>query len=78
VVGRVATSKLAYQRIGLAEATAESDHTDWVDLFGGGVGRRFGDNVRIGVDVDRVGRRSPLAFRVYQGFRIGGSFTYGY
>ena len=32
----------------------------------------------IGFDVDRVARRSTLAFREYRGFRIGGSFTYGY
>jgi hypothetical protein len=78
VVGRAGTSRLAYQRISVAGSTVESDRTDWLDLYGGGIGRRLGDNVRIGFDVDRVGRRSPLAFREYQGFRIGGSFTYGY
>ena len=78
VLGRAGLSQLAYQRVSLGESTAESDRIDWVDLFGGGVGRRLGDNLRIGIDVDRVSRRSPLAFREYQGFRIGGSFTYGY
>jgi hypothetical protein len=78
VVGRAGISRLAYQRISAGSSTVESDRTDWVDLYGGGLGRRLGENVRIGFDVDRVGRRSPLAFREYKGFRIGGSFTYGY
>ena len=78
VVGRAGTSRLAYQRMAVDGATAESGRTDWVDFYGGGVGRRLGENVRIGFDVDRVARRSTLAFREYQGFRIGGSFTYGY
>jgi hypothetical protein len=78
IVGRAGTSRLAYQRVAVDGATAASDRSDWVDLYGGGVGRRIGDDVRIGFDVDRVARRSTLAFREYQGFRIGGSFTYGY
>ena len=78
VVGRAGTSRLAYQRMAVDGATASSGRTDWVDFYGGGVGRRLGENVRIGFDVDRVARRSTLAFREYQGFRIGGSFTYGY
>ena len=78
VVGRTGLAQLAYRRLDDAGAAAAAGRRDWAVLMGMGVGRRLGDYVRVGIDVDRVARRSPLADREYQGFRIGGSFTYGY
>ena len=46
--------------------------------YGVGVGRRVGDYIRAGFDVDYNERRSEVAFRGYEGFKFGGSFTYGY
>jgi hypothetical protein len=78
VVGRAGLAQLAYRRLDSAGAAAAEGRRDWADLFGAGVGRRLGDRLRVGIDLDRVARRSPLPDREYQGFRIGGSFTYGY
>ena len=78
VVGRAGVSKLGYRSVSSGTSVTGTDRTDWADIVGAGFGRRLGDDVRIGVDLDRVSRRSPRADREYQGFRIGGSFTYGY
>jgi hypothetical protein len=34
--------------------------------------------MRIGIDLSYDRRRSPVADRQYEGFRLGGSFIYGY
>jgi hypothetical protein len=52
--------------------------TDTVTSFGVGVGYRFGDLGRLGVDVERVERRSDLASRGYSGTRVYGSARYGF
>ena len=77
VVGRVGVTRMAYQafdRIG----SVLPDRTDRTWLVGTGVGRRFGTDVRIGVDVNYVTRVSGAPFRDYSGVRAGGSVTYGY
>jgi hypothetical protein len=78
VVGRAGLSNLAYRSVAAGLPIAGGDRIDWAHLVGGGVGRRFGDDIRVGVDVDRVSRRSSRIDREFQGFRIGGTFTYGY
>ncbi|HVW04063.1 MAG TPA: outer membrane beta-barrel protein [Vicinamibacterales bacterium] len=77
VVGRFARTRLDYRAeagSAFATATARRDH---VDVYGFGVGRRLGTDVRVGLDVDRAERRSSLAGNGYHGMRIGGTVTYG-
>ena len=51
---------------------------DTVTIYGGGLGYRFGDLARVGLDVEWAERRSDLPDRVYQGTRIFSSFRYGF
>jgi hypothetical protein len=77
VVGRAGRATLAYQGF-LDETAPRTTARDRVTTFGVGVGRRLGDHIRVGFDVDHGRRRSDAAFRGYEGFKFGGSFTYGY
>jgi hypothetical protein len=45
--------------------------------YGGGLGYHLGRDTRIGVNVDRVQRRSPLKLHTYTGMQYGVSVTYG-
>lgn len=75
MVGRVGRTTLDYQRLVSLESSERTD-TEW--LAGGGIGRRVGRSARIGFDVNHLRRESPLgAAREYEGWRIGGSLTYG-
>jgi hypothetical protein len=75
VVGRFSGTRLDYRaETGSAFATARRDH---IDVYGIGVGRRLGTDVRVGLDVDRAERRSSVAGDGYHGMRIGGTVTYG-
>jgi hypothetical protein len=61
------------------EGTASAEHRlDRLWAYGLGVGRRLGDAVRIGVDIEQVIRESTAAGRGYDGLRSGGSLTYGF
>lgn len=51
---------------------------DTVALYGGGVGYRFGDLARVGLDVEWSERRSDLPDADYRGTRIFSSFRYGF
>jgi hypothetical protein len=74
-VGRFGRQILNYQR---RQSFGPGERTDTAWHAGGGVGRRVGRTARIGVDVVRVRRNSPeLPERSYEGWRIGGSLTYG-
>jgi len=74
-VGRMSRQLLAYQQ---RQSAGGSERTDTVWAFGGGVGRRVGRTARIGINVDHLRRESPRApARGYNGWRIGGSVTYG-
>jgi hypothetical protein len=76
-VGRVGVQQLNYRtRIGTVVAVA--NRIDIVHSYGGSIGYRAGNNVRIGFDVDRQHRASPVSDRDYQGLRFGTSVTYGY
>lgn len=78
VVGRVGRARLAYR--GLAgDAGADADgQRDLITTFGIGFGRRLGESIRVGIDIDHGRRQSDAAFRGYEGFKVGGSVTYGY
>jgi hypothetical protein len=62
----------------LAVEGLSSPRQDTVTLYGGGIGYRFGDLARVGLDVERSERRSDLPDRAYQGTRIFSSFRYGF
>ena len=73
VVGRVRRHSLAYR------PTAGHDgRLDRAWQTGVGLGRRLGEQMRVGFDVDYVRRDSPLPSRAFDGYRVGGSVTYGY
>jgi hypothetical protein len=73
VVGRVRRHGLAYR------PTAGHDgRVDRAWQTGVGFGRRLGEQMRVGLDVDYVQRDSVLPSRAFDGFRVGGSVSYGY
>jgi opacity protein-like surface antigen len=76
VQGRVGLQRLGYRQApGIAASIAP--RSDVHRLVGAGIGFHPGRDVRIGVNVDRQRRSSPLQSRDYQGYRIGMSITYG-
>jgi hypothetical protein len=76
IQGRVGMQRLAY-RAAEGAAGALPDRADSYRLFGGGIGYHLGREVRIGFNVDRQRRTSPVHSRDYEGYRIGSSITYG-
>jgi hypothetical protein len=78
IVGRAGRAALAYQGL-LADGGGEpvTRQRDRLTTYGVGVGRRLGEHIRVGFDVDHNQRHSETAFRGYEGFKFGGSFTYG-
>ena len=77
VVGRVSWATLDYKHLldtGL-DLTGRSERRLG---YGAGLGRRLGEDLRLGVDVDMVRRTSDFDSRTFDGLRIGGSVTYGY
>ncbi len=52
--------------------------TDRVAVVGLGAGRRLGSDVRVGINVNHMQRRSPIAGRSYQGYGVGGTVSYGF
>jgi hypothetical protein len=77
VVGRVSFATLDYQHL-LGPGLDLASRTDRRLGYGAGLGRRLGDDLRIGFDVDVVRRTSDLDARRFDGLRVGGSVTYGY
>ena len=76
-VARGGIRHLGYRdRAGVLVAVA--NRTDAVTSYGGGIGYRFGEDVRLGVDVDKQTRTSPVPAREYSGLRFGTSLTYGF
>jgi hypothetical protein len=78
VSARAGLTELAYR--GLqgtpTDPGATPGRTDRTTVYGGGIGRRIGTDLRIGFDVDQVDRRSAVAGRSYEGLRFGGSVIY--
>jgi hypothetical protein len=80
VVGRIGETRLDYRGfISAPDAAAPpgSDRTDRLLLRGVGFGRRLGEEVRVGFDVNYVRRRSTNTASAYEGYRFGGSISYG-
>jgi hypothetical protein len=80
--GRVGIQRLAYETYVGASVDANvddirPDRNDTYRTFGGGIGFHAGRDIRIGLNVDRQRRTSPLRARDYEGYRIGTSITYG-
>jgi hypothetical protein len=61
--------------VSIAEMNAE--HTDHIDIMGGGIGYRAARDARIGVNVDYYRRRSPVVGNNFSGLRAGVTVTYG-
>jgi hypothetical protein len=47
-----------------------------VNSYGGGIGYRLGNDVRVGFNVDWQHRSSPVVNREYHGLKFGTSVTY--
>jgi hypothetical protein len=76
LVARGGLQTLDYQQ--RASATALARRVDIVSVYGGGVGYRIGETLRLGVDANYYRRVSEtLAQHDYEGFRVGASFSYG-
>jgi hypothetical protein len=79
VVGRAGRSTLAYETFTVDVGNAFGPgQRERLITYGIGIGRRLGDHVRVGLDIDHGRRRSDAERREYEGFKVGGSFTYGY
>ena len=76
--GRVGVSRLAYRDMVTSRAGLAGPRTDRVNAFGGGVGRLLGSDLRIGVDIDHVKRTSTVVLHSYEGFKVGGTISYGF
>ena len=68
--------RLAYREIpGVADLL--HDRVDRYGIVGAGIGYHLGRDTRIGVNIDRERRSSPVQRRAYMGYRTGISVTYG-
>jgi hypothetical protein len=76
VVGRGGRQTLDYRRRVTLEAGGDG-RLDRSDMVGAGVGFRVRPDVRVGFDVNHLRRRSAADGRSYEGYRLGGSVTYG-
>jgi hypothetical protein len=75
VTGQARRVWLDYQPFADAGVPAR---TDRVTSFGGGARYRFGELAQLGLDVERVERRSDRPDREYRGLRVFGSVRYGF
>jgi hypothetical protein len=66
--------RLAYRSLVGSDA---ADRVDRVVQFGAGVGYHMIGAVRLGFNVSRQRRNSPIPGREYEGYRIGSSVSYG-
>jgi hypothetical protein len=73
VQARAAVQRLAYRELASAGTLARVDR---YTLYGAGVGIRLA-GMRVGVNLDRERRESPLAGHEYDAYRMGMSITYG-
>ncbi len=77
VIGHVGRTDLDY-RARTGGAVAEAGRSDLVTVYGLGLGRRLGTDIRVGLDVEYASRDSNVPIRAYEGLRGGGSFSYGF
>jgi hypothetical protein len=79
VEARLGRTRLAYR--GLLDengAAVGAGRVDDVKVYGVGIGRHIGSELRVGFNVNHVERLSDAPGRSYGGYRIGGTVTYGY
>ena len=76
VQGRLGHYRLAY-RAKTGTSPLLADRVDSYSVRGAGIGFHLGDDMRIGFNVDREHRTSPIRLRFYAGYRAGLSVTYG-
>jgi hypothetical protein len=74
LIGRLGTQRLDYRDRG---GVADQRGIDHVETYGGGLGYRMSNTLRIGFNVDAQRRSSPIAKRDYRGVKLGMSVTYG-
>jgi hypothetical protein len=77
VVGRVGTQNLAYRDRAGADVLV-SNRVDYVHAYGGGIGYRMGQDLRLGFNADKTRRLSDVARRQYDNLTFGMSVTYVY
>ena len=77
VVGRIGVQKLAY-RDSAGASVEVPGRIDHVQTYGGGIGYHMGNDTRIGFNVDRQQRTSPVPNGNYHALRYGTSVTYGF
>jgi hypothetical protein len=58
-------------------STLLADRVDSDGVYGTGLGYHFGRDLRVGFNVDRERRTSPVQRRFFEGYRAGVSVTYG-
>jgi hypothetical protein len=76
VQGKIGTQRLAYRPArGVPDLLPH--RVDSYNVRGAGVGFRMGREMRLGFNVDRERRTSPVRRRDYLGYRTGISVTYG-
>jgi hypothetical protein len=75
-VGRLGGQRLEY-RTRTGTTVEAPDRTDHIRTFGGGVGFRMGQDLRLGFNIDKERRTSVIADREYEGLRYGTAVTYG-
>lgn len=78
VAAHIGRTTLAYRTRGNAPDESVANRADRFVVYGVGIGRRLGTEVRIGVDIEYARRASTVAGRAYDGIRGGGSLTYGF
>ena len=75
VVGRGGRQSLSYQNL---TASPLPDRVDHLWQTGAGIGFRFAESVRLGLDASYYQRdAADIAVRNYEGLRVGASFSYG-
>jgi hypothetical protein len=76
VAARGGRTRLVYRNF-IVRGAESIGRSDRVDLYGVGFGRFFGDDLRIGLDLNNIRRDSTIPSRQYEGFRVGVSISYG-
>lgn len=76
VVGRIGAHRLQY-RDQAGAAVANPDRVDHVSDYGVGVGYHLGRDLRVGFNIDKQQRESPVDAKQYNGLRYGFAVTYG-
>lgn len=75
VLGRIGHQRLAY-RDRLVETIRPISRTDTVHTYQVGAGYRLGRTLRLGFNLDKQDRRSPLVDRTFGSLRFGAAVTY--